>query len=75
MQCQMTTKMMQIISSLINQIYVYITRCVVDSYAREAGRPRCLGAGAAEEGQPLHLVVCKNCMAPAKTFLCKNNGL
>jgi len=61
--------------SSISSKHVYINHPVRPSYAREAGRLRCLGAGAAEAGQPLHLVVCKNCMAPAKTFLCKNNGL
>ena len=55
--------------------HVYIKHPDVDSYAREPGRLDCLGAGAAGAGQPLHLVVCKNCMASAKTFLFKNNGL
>jgi hypothetical protein len=54
---------------------VYITRPARPIYAREAGRLDRLGTGAAEAEQPLHLVVCKNCMASPETFACKNNVL
>jgi len=54
---------------------VYITRPACPIYAREAGGLICLGTGADQAGQAQHLVVCKNCMAAAETFACKNNVL
>jgi len=54
---------------------VYITRPACPIYAREAGGLICLCTGADQAGQAQHLVVCKNCMAAAETFACKNNVL
>jgi len=50
----------------INAKHVYITHPVVDSYARETDICKCVNVSAVRAAQPLHLVVCKNCIAPTK---------
>ena len=48
------------------RVCVYITHPERPIYAREPGICRYLNASSQTAGQPLHLVVCKNCIALTK---------
>jgi hypothetical protein len=50
----------------VKRVCVYTTHPERPIYAREIHTFICLNMYSQPAGQPLHLVVCKNCIAPTK---------